>query len=111
MGSATSINITRNVEEEGETTTLMPGTSLQSNNNNNNTDNNNNNNNRGYDSDNHYHYPSLVRQRLAVGGLIATNLLRCASYHTFATWIPYLLSLYWVMFTVPSDHNESTGKL
>ena len=108
MGSATSININRNVEEEGETTTLMPGTSLQSNNNNS-TDNNNNNNNKKNDSD--YHYPSLVRQRVAVGGLIATNLLRCASYHTFATWIPYLLSLYWVMFTVPSDHNESTGKL
>ena len=109
MGSATSININRNVEEEGETTTLMPGTSLQSNNNNN-TDNNNNNS-SGYDPDNHYNYPSLVRQRVAVGGLVATNLLRCASYHTFATWIPYLLSLYWVMFTVPSDYNESTGKL
>ena len=106
MGSATSININRNVEEEGETTTLMPGTSLQSNNNN-----TNNNNSGGYDPDNHYHYPSLVRQRVAVGGLVATNLLRCASYHTFATWIPYLLSLYWVMFTVPSDHYESTGKL
>ena len=107
MGSASSVNINRNVEEEGETTTLMPGTSLQSNNN---TDNNNNNS-GGYDPDNHYHYPSLVRQRVAVGGLIATKLLRCASYHTFATWIPYLLSLYWAMFTVPSDHNESTGKL
>lgn len=39
-------------------------------------------------------YQSLIRQRLAIGGLILGDMFRCIAIRTVATWLPFIILMF-----------------